>query len=297
MMSQQASIDAAGATSVGRERQHNEDQYLIADLARAIRIRSSTVYGGKPAWLPTKEQGTLLVVADGMGGLGGGDKASMIAVRAVAKHLANVMPWGEDTSKKDDVEETHEEEAVDEGARKSIPQVRRRLESALHHGAEAIVAAAKGTKNPSMGTTLTAAFMRYPVLYVAHVGDSRAYLLRSDKLYQLTHDHTMAERLRSEIGARIDPDSPWNHVLWNALGGGVEAELAPEVQRLDLEVDDRILLCSDGLTKHVGDDGIARVLAQADDAQSACDTLVDAANAAGGTDNITVVIGRCHTSG
>lgn len=155
------------------------------------------------------------------------------------------------------------------------------------------MAAAKGTKNPSMGTTLTAAFMRFPTLYVAHVGDSRGYLLRGDKLYQLTHDHTMAERLRTEIGARIDPDSPWNHVLWNALGGGVEAELAPEVQRLDLEIGDSILLCSDGLTKHVEDESIARVLADAEDAQSACDTLVDAANAAGGTDNITVVIGRC----
>ena len=104
----------------------------------------------------------------------------------------------------------------------------------------------------------------------------------------------MAERLRTEIGARIDPDSPWNHVLWNALGGGVEAELAPEVQRLDLEIGDSILLCSDGLTKHVEDESIARVLADAPNAQSASDTLVEAANAAGGTDNITVVIGRCE---
>ncbi|HHH29267.1 MAG TPA: serine/threonine-protein phosphatase [Polyangiaceae bacterium] len=291
-MGQTATVDAAGTTSVGRERQHNEDQFLIADLARAIRIRASTVYGGKPAWLPTKGQGTLLVVADGMGGLGGGDKASMIAVRTVARHLANVMPWGEETGA--DSERSAETPEEDDGGRKSIPQVRRRLESALHHGAEAIVAAAKGTKNPSMGTTLTAAFMRFPTLYVAHVGDSRGYLLRGDKLYQLTHDHTMAERLRTEIGARIDPDSPWNHVLWNALGGGIEAELAPEVQRLDLEIGDSILLCSDGLTKHVGDESIARVLAESQDAQSACDTLVDAANAAGGTDNITVVIGRCR---
>lgn len=290
-MGQSVIVDAAGTTSVGREREHNEDQFLIADMARAIRIRASTVYGGKPAWLPTKGQGTLLVVADGMGGLGGGDKASMIAVRTVAKHLANVMPWGEETATKAEaVAEPEEEDA----GRKSIPQVRRRLESALHHGAEAIVAAAKGTKNPSMGTTLTAAFMRFPTLYVAHVGDSRGYLLRGDKLYQLTHDHTMAERLRTEIGARIDPDSPWNHVLWNALGGGVEAELAPEVQRLDLEIGDSILLCSDGLTKHVEDESIARVLADAPNAQSASDTLVEAANAAGGTDNITVVIGRCE---
>ena len=74
----------------------------------------------------------------------------------------------------------------------------------------------------------------------------------------------------------------------------MEAELAPEVQRLDLEIGDSILLCSDGLTKHVGDESIARVLAESKDAQAACDTLVDAANAAGGTDNITVVIGRCE---
>ncbi|MEQ9324619.1 MAG: protein phosphatase 2C domain-containing protein, partial [Polyangiaceae bacterium] len=125
-MGQSVIVDAAGTTSVGREREHNEDQFLIADMARAIRIRASTVYGGKPAWLPTKGQGTLLVVADGMGGLGGGDKASMIAVRTVAKHLANVMPWGEEVAA-GKAETVPEEE---DAGRPSIPQVRRRLESA-----------------------------------------------------------------------------------------------------------------------------------------------------------------------
>ncbi|MEZ4445673.1 MAG: protein phosphatase 2C domain-containing protein [Polyangiaceae bacterium] len=271
-------VDAAGATSIGREREHNEDQFLVADLARAVRVRASTVFAGKPAWVPTAEQGTLLIVADGMGGLGGGDKASMLAVRTVATHLARVMPWVE-TSKTSD--------------RPSVPNVRRRMESALYHGAEAIEAAAKGSKNPQMGTTLTAAYIHFPMLYVAHVGDSRGYLMRDNKLYQLTHDHTMAEKLRAEIGARIDERSPWNHVLWNALGGGLDAELSPEVQRLDLEAGDSILLCSDGLTKHVESKEIARALASDDDAQKICDLLVASANAGGGTDNITVVVGRC----
>jgi PPM family protein phosphatase len=292
-MSQNETIDAAGATSIGKERKHNEDQYLIADLARAIRIRQSTVFAGKPAWLPTTEQGTLLIVADGMGGQGGGDKASMIAVRTVAKHLAKVMPWLDEADRKKKAKDLEEEEKDDErSASPSVPQIRRRLESALYHGAEAIEAAAKGTKSPQMGTTLTAAFVHFPMMYVAHVGDSRGYLLRGDELFQLTHDHTMAERLRTEIGARIDESSPWNHVLWNALGGGVDAELAPEVQRLDLQAGDVVLLCSDGLTKHVDDEAIAKVLTDTPSAQKAAELLVEAANKGGGSDNITVVVAR-----
>ena len=291
-MGQSVIVDAAGTTSVGREREHNEDQFLIADMARAIRIRASTVYGGKPAWLPTKGQGTLLVVADGMGGLGGGDKASMIAVRTVAKHLANVMPWGEETATKAEaVAEPEEEDA----GRKSIPQVRRRLESALHHGAEAIVAAAKGTKNPSMGTTLTAAFMRFPTLYVAHVGDSRAYLVRAGGIRQLTDDHSLvAELLRRQKITEDDArEHPHRHVLTRALG--VRPAVEPDLAEMTPLPGDVFVMCSDGLTGHLMDAEIAKIVSATPSLDGAAKALVECANARGGEDNITVVLVRCSS--
>lgn len=129
-------------------------------------------------------------------------------------------------------------------------------------------------------------------MWIAHVGDSRAYLWRGGRLERLTRDHTMAERLREEgLVGRRQKVPTWESVLWNALGpSGEEAQLEEKHERL--EPGDRLLLCSDGLTRHLRDEELAKRLAQRNSSQELCDELVAAANRAGGEDNVTAVVAR-----
>jgi protein phosphatase len=144
-----------------------------------------------------------------------------------------------------------------------------------------------------MGTTLTMAFHLDAQLCVVHVGDSRAYVYGDNELYQLTHDDTLiAEMLRE--GA-VKPEQVaqhrLRHVITNVVGGN-EAVVNVEAHALEVHAGDRLLLCSDGLTEMVTDDAIAAVLDSEADPEAACTKLVAQANAAGGRDNITVLIAR-----
>src|SRR6185295_9943162 len=144
-----------------------------------------------------------------------------------------------------------------------------------------------------MGTTLTVAVTLGSDLFLSHIGDSRAYLLRGGKLHQLTKDHTLAQALIEAGIAGADDTSTraMRHVLTAALGStGERAD--PQVQGLHLRDGDQLLLCTDGLTEMVADDGIAAVLADANSSAVACQGLTDLALAGGGRDNITVVLAR-----
>ena len=141
-----------------------------------------------------------------------------------------------------------------------------------------------------MGTTLTMALVLWPTLYVAHVGDSRCYLLRSGTLTRLTTDHTLAQQIADQGIAPLGPDSGLHHLLWNSLGGSETAK--PQTTKLRLEPSDVVLLCSDGLTLHLSEDEIARTVATSERAAALCSKLVERAKAAGGLDNVTVVIAR-----
>jgi protein phosphatase len=164
---------------------------------------------------------------------------------------------------------------------------------------EAVVAAnaavfAKGAHDPSMrgmGTTMTAiALQGDSTAQLGHVGDSRAYLMRDGTVTQVTNDHSLVEQLVRE--GRLTPEEAQNHpqraVVTRALG--VDAQVEVDTHRLDLKPGDRLLICSDGLTNMLSDDTITQTLRRHADPQQAADTLVDMANQAGGSDNITVVI-------
>lgn len=277
-------VEAVGATSQGLKRERNEDQFLIATLRRSIDVESTSLGVDLGPALPGQPDGTILVVADGMGGQGGGDRASAVAVKAVIDYLCSAMPWFT--------------VPVPQGRERqeSLPGVREGLTSAMLRGDDQVrAAAAEGSGPPGMGTTLTLAFVAFPHLYVAHVGDSRCYILRAGRLWRLTTDHTVAEQLRAN-NVQLDKSSPFHHVLWNALGGGgKQARPRPDVMRCTLDVHDTIVLCSDGLTKHVDETQIAALLGGAPDIAAASVALVRAANEAGGSDNITVVVARLST--
>jgi protein phosphatase len=144
-----------------------------------------------------------------------------------------------------------------------------------------------------MGTTLVALLAGTERIALAHVGDSRAYLIRGGRIRQLTDDHSLVAELvrRQEISAHAARGHPHRHVLTRALGvrRSVEADLA----ELTPAANDSFVLCSDGLTTHVSDEEIAATVLGAPDLEGACDRLVDMANARGGEDNITVVLVHC----
>jgi serine/threonine protein phosphatase PrpC len=267
------SIDVFGATDIGRVRERNEDQFLVADLNRTMVIRQSSLAVPEDRRVLPGEQGKLLVVADGVGGHGAGDLASAVAVNALGDAFLHSVPWVYEPGDDGD-------EARDALVSAAFRQALARCEAQVH-----AVAQQRGLVALKMATTLTTAVVIWPRLYVAHVGDSRCYLFRDGKLRRITRDHTVAAQLGAE-------DGPFKHVLSNAIGGADE-RLMVELHRVNLEHGDAVLLCTDGLTGHLSDENIAAQIAVGGGARFCCETLVAAAKQAGGKDNITAVVAYC----
>ncbi len=215
-------------------------------------------------------EGGLVLVADGMGGHSAGHIASELAAREVERTVADA--------------------AHAEGRTPTD-----RLRNAVASANDAILAASKTRDEWSgMGTTLVALLAVGERAALAHVGDSRAYLVRRGRVRQLTDDHSLVGELqrRGELTPDAAREHPHRHVLTRALGvrRGVEADLA----ELTLAVDDVFVLCTDGLTTHVRDEELAEIVADEHDPQVAAKALVDLANERGGEDNVTVVVVRCE---
>jgi protein phosphatase len=272
-------IDAGGRTFVGQQRETNEDHFLVANIERSLRIVGTNLAVGLDDAPPQRLEGTLLVVADGIGGNPGGRVASEVAIRTVANRFLDALPMLEGLPE----EGTHYP---------SLAGVRWRRQTALESGDSAVRGQGEAAGYPNMGTTLTAAYLSFPALYVAHAGDSRCYLLRRGKLYRMTHDHTLFEQMRERLGDAVSLNPGMQHILSNALGGGGKAGVRPELHRSELEQNDTLLLCSDGVTKHVDDETFAALLTEARSAERAASALVVEANDRGGSDNITAVVAR-----
>ncbi len=271
-------IEAAGLTDVGRVRAKNEDAYLIATLQRSMIVHDASPDAAR-GWVPGETAGTLLVVADGMGGQGSGEVASQVAVHTIVGYLLNVMPWAS----------LKASEGLGRDSTPSLTGVRGELSTALVTGDSTVKAVGAQAGTPRMGTTLTMALVQWPILYVAHVGDSRGYVARGGQMHRLTTDHTVAEQIAERDPTLIDEGSAFHHMLWNSLGGGEEVA-RPELTKFLLEVGDVLLLCSDGLSKYVSEAAISEVLASGEPLAARSAKLVASANAAGGPDNVTVVI-------
>jgi serine/threonine protein phosphatase PrpC len=204
----------------------------------------------------------LFAVADGMGGHRGGDVASALALE--------ILESGEDSAG----------DATAAPLAETIKEANRRL----------LDRAESDRDLRGMGTTLTAVLTDDAKAHVAHVGDSRAYLLRDGNLQQLTEDHTLVQRMVREgrITSQEAGTHPQRSILTRALG--VDADFSVDELTLDVHAGDRLLLCTDGLTSMVERDRIREILGGEDDPQVACDRLIDAANRAGGDDNVTVIV-------
>jgi protein phosphatase len=265
-------VAAAGRTDRGRVRANNEDQFLIAELDKLLRVEQSSM--SEPDERRAHVQGHLFLVADGMGGHAGGEVASRIAAHTIEECLLNSLKWFLETRG----EEGH--------------QVVAHLQGAVHEADARVLSAAKQRPElRGMGSTLTLALAVGRTLFVAHVGDSRAYLMRDGRLHRLTTDHTLLNELteRGEILPGQEGNARLKHVITNAVGGS-DSGVRVEATRAALQPGDRLLLCTDGLTDPLGDEAIGSVLAAHPDSQAACDALVSAANARGGRDNVTAVV-------
>jgi serine/threonine protein phosphatase PrpC len=267
-------VRSFGLTDPGRVRPTNEDHFLIAELARTLWVRQTSL-----PQTPThhgRNRGHLFLVADGMGGHRAGEVASALSVASVEKFVLHILHRFSNLQAAD-------EPTVLADLQAAVRQADARIvEEAVHHPEFA-----------GMGTTLTMALVSGWRLFVLHAGDSRCYLLRGGVLRQLTSDHTVAGEL-ARTGA-IPPEEArhhrFRHVVTNFLGGD-QAKAEADVLRVDLEAMDALLLCSDGLTEMLADDRIAAILAAATEPQVACERLVEEANAAGGRDNITAIVAR-----
>ena len=269
-------MDCHGMTDVGKVRESNEDQFLIADLRKSLQVYQTSLGVDDQTRLFGDSQGKLLLVADGMGGAAAGERASTLVVDGVVAHILNTLQWffrPDEHSEEDFVED--------------LAAALRRSEENLLAEVEAI------PQREGMGTTLTMAYIVWPRLYIVHAGDSRCYLFRQQRLTQITADHSCAQEM-VDAGA-LEPEeaksSRWSHVLTNVIGGG-GSDVQPEVDGVELSLGDSLLLCTDGLTNHVSDDEISALLDGDLSAEDLCERLVDAANEAGGSDNITVVAAR-----
>ena len=262
-------VFAAATTDPGLERPENQDRALVADDATA------------QAWEPPLAVGVLAgptgsfwaAVCDGMGGEAGGALASGLAVEtivgAMRSRFVNTL-----------------------GAR-SEAQVALALVASLEAASQRIKVAARAEPiYARMGTTATLAAIAHGSLVCAQIGDSRAYVLRSGVLHQVTEDQTM-QRLLQKNGSLLPEqiaEIVGPNVILQALGSSTRLEVA--LTRTPLAQDDIVLLCSDGLYGPVDDLAIARIVLEAPDLADGCRALVAAANAAGGPDNISVVLFR-----
>jgi len=244
------------AQDVGRVRSHNEDVLLV--------------FTGELAGLETMPSFGLFVVADGMGGHSLGERASSLAARTVARvTLEQILP----------------SLLADPQLEAERPALQEIMEQAMTAANAAVV-----NSVPEGGTTLTCALLIGEQLILSHVGDSRAYIITDDTFEQATRDHSLVQRLQ-ELGQITAAEAlvhPQRSVLYRAVGQGEGLEVDVVSRRLPSGAS--LLLCSDGLWGLVPDDKILRTVQQASNPQTACEALVSAANAAGGSDNITAVM-------
>jgi protein phosphatase len=266
-------IDCFGVTHPGKVRRVNNDHFLLASIHKRLVVHGTSLPSLSPTSAGDQRVAFLAMVADGVGGGEGGEVASRVALEAATQYVNSSMQCYYQA----DADESSFVEALHEAAMQTHASVVRR--------------AAETPEARSIATTLTLFLGVWPWFYLLQVGDSRYYVYRDGTLTQVTRDQTMAQELVDQgVFTRTDAfNSKWAHVLSSSIGG---QQTAPVVTRLPADWRNVHLLCSDGLTKHVTDARIAERLGTMTSARQACEQLLQDALDDGGSDNITVIVGR-----
>jgi protein phosphatase len=265
-------VTFCGRTDVGRTRDHNEDTFLVADLSTGETVGAPETHSH-----PIGPRGSLFMVADGMGGAAAGELASALAAETIHAHLA--ATWAAEP------EPTPERFAF--RVREAVEAANQRIHAyAVEH-----------PDVRGMGTTVTAAGVYGSDLYLAQIGDSRAYLVRRGQATQLTKDQSLTQRL-VDVGELTEEQaelSERRNIILQALGPDptVRVDLTYE----DLRRGDVLILCSDGLSGQVRREEFAEYAGRFSELDQLCSALIDLANTRGGPDNITVVAARFDGEG
>ncbi len=247
-------VTSFGLTDIGRQRQHNEDMLLLDTGAG------------------------LFLVADGMGGHAAGEVASRIAVDSISEFIVHTV--------EDDGTWPH---AYDE----RFSRTTNRLVAALKIANTRVLEAMRNdSKLRGMGTTVVASLFEGNRASIAHVGDSRAYLIRDSKISRITNDHSWVhEQVQAGMLSEAEAEKhPLRNVITRALGGALN--VTPDASEIECLTNDIFLLCSDGLTGMVPEEEILKVMSEHPDLEDACKCLIEFANQKGGHDNVTAVLVR-----
>jgi protein phosphatase len=249
---------------VGRIREHNEDSFIAEDLTLGGTARS----GESVTWR-VADRGILLAVCDGMGGAAAGEEASRLAVEIVSRTMKDGAPA------------------------RDRDEVAARLVDAIRAAGAAIFEHAELDRSRrGMGTTATVAVIWGGDLLVGQIGDSRAYVMRGDRLVQITRDQTLTAQL-IEVGQLTEEEAETfehNNIITQALGPGVDVDV--DVTHVELRRGDAIVLCSDGLHGMMPKDAVRSLLIESGEPRVACGRLAERANEGGGVDNITVIVAK-----
>jgi protein phosphatase len=267
-------VETYAKSDVGRTREHNEDAFAVANLGDGVPL-----HFGALVRQPADLRGTLFMVADGTGGAAAGEVASATAVDVVLKYLRENWSGQSDGQINADA------------FVRSLAHATEVANAAIFHYASG------HPELRGMGTTATIAGLLGDTLYLAQVGDSRAYLVRRGTAFQLTKDQSLMQRLlvAGEISEEEAEQSERRNIILQALGP--EAHVRVDLTHQRVRRGDVLILCSDGLSGLAKPDVIARAVREESDLAGVCERLVGFANDMGGPDNITVVAARFHGEG
>jgi protein phosphatase len=266
-------IDVFGLSHPGKVREQNQDHFLLASIHKHVHVIRTNL--SAKAQLPMEDERLAFVamLADGVGGAEGGEEASATALEVAMHYLARSTDC------------YYQANGTDEHFINALQAAAMLSHAAVLEKAKTV------TEGRPMATTLTLWMGVWPWYYLLQVGDSRYYLFRKGKLTQVTRDQTIAQDLLDQgvFTRAMAERSQYSNVLSSAIGG--EAAV-PVVTRMRADWNNVHLLCTDGLTKHVSDERIGEVLSTMTSARQASELLLEDALAAGGTDNISIIVGR-----
>lgn len=273
-------LDLHGLTHPGRVRTENQDQFLLCTVHPQVVVHATSL--PDPEGLAARGQrlATLMLVADGVGGSSAGRRASQVATEAVTRYMSEALRTSGAGNASDE---------------RALIESLRRAALGAHDAVRA--EAASQPSEAGMATTLCLGVVVFPWLYVVQVGDSRCYFFQDGRLRQVTRDQTVAQALVDEgVLSRQDArNSPLANVLASAIGA---EEAAPEISKVDVARRGCVvLICTDGLTKHVSDAEIGAAIAAMQSSEQLCQSLLQLTLDRGGSDNVTLVAGRALPPG
>ena len=266
-------LDLYGLTHPGLKRKENQDHFMLCTVHPQVVVHGTSLPDVDNLPLRGSRLATYMLVADGVGSGTGGGAASRLALASVMKYVTTSL---------------RSYHAAGSASDQDFYDAMKKAALEAH---EAVLAEAAAQPEAKMATTLTLAVAVFPWMYVTQVGDSRCYRYWDGELLQMTRDQTVAQGLVDQgiLPAERAANSPFSSVLSSALGAG---EATPVVSRIDIPRGCVVLLCTDGLTKHVDAAELSREVEAMQSSEQLCHTLLKMALERGGSDNITIIAAR-----